>query len=219
MTENRPKLLDLFCGAGGASMGYYRAGFEVEGVDIKPQPHYPFKFYQVDALAFPLDGYDVYHASPPCQAFSRAFSMLIGHRKEHPKLIGTTRELLLETSKPFVIENVVGAPLYNYIQLDGTMFGSEYKKTRLFELHGFDILLLPMKAENTRGWIKSGRLVGMMQHSCYPNERVKRQELATAYGIDWMPNRQLLRDAIPPAYTEYIGKYLMETVKANHDRE
>ncbi len=208
----KPRLLDLFCGAGGAAMGYYRAGFEVVGVDIKPQPRYPFEFHQADALAFPLEGYDAYHASPPCQAFSRAFSMLVGHRKEHPKLIEGIRQRLLETEKPFVIENVVGAPLFNYISLDGTMFGGEYKKTRNFELHGFEILLLPMKAENTRGWIKSGRLVGMMQHTCYPNERVKKEHLATAYGVGWMPNRQLLRDAIPPAYTEYIGKYLMQAV-------
>ncbi len=210
----KPKLLDLFCGAGGASMGYHRAGFEVEGVDSKPQPHYPFKFYQADALEFPLDGYDAYHASPPCQAFSRAFSMLVGHRKKHPRLIEATRDKLLSTGKPFIIENVVGSPLQNYIQLEGTMFGLEVKKVRNFELHGFEILLLPSKPDNTRGWIKSGRLVGMMQHSNYPNERVRREDLAVAYGIDWMPNRQLLRDAIPPAYTEYIGKYLFEYIKS-----
>lgn len=193
-------------------MGYYRAGFEVVGVDIKPQRHYPFEFHQADAMEYPLDGYDCYHASPPCQGYSRAFSMLIGHRKEHPLLIEDTRDMLLQTGKPFVIENVVGAPLKNYIQLDGTMFGREYKKTRNFELHGFEILLLPMKAENTRGWIKSGRLVGMMQHTAYPKERVKKEHLVAAYGIDWMPNRQLLRDAIPPAYTEYIGRYLIQTL-------
>jgi len=208
----KPRLLDLFCGAGGAAMGYYRAGFEVVGVDIKPQPHYPFEFHQADALTYPLEGFDAYHASPPCQAYSRAFSMLVGHRKEHPDLIAKTREYLSLTGKPFVIENVPNSPMHNYIQLEGTMFGLEVKKVRNFELHGFEILLLPAKPDNTRGWIKSGRLVGLMQHTCYPQERVNRQELATAYGIDWMPNIQLLREAIPPAYTEYIGKYLMKAV-------
>ena len=209
----KPRLLDLFCGAGGATKGYQRAGFYVVGVDIKPQPHYcGDEFHQADALMFPLEGYDAYHASPPCQAFSRAFSMLIGYRKDHPMLIEDTRERLLQTDKPFVIENVPGSPLANYIKLEGTMFGLEVKKVRHFELHGFDILLLPAKPDNTRGWIKSGRLVGMMQHSCYPNERTRREDLATAYEIDWMPNRQLLREAIPPAYTEYIGRELMKVL-------
>jgi len=83
-------------------MGYYRAGFEVEGVDIKPQPHYPFKFYLADALEFPLEGYDAYHASPPCQKWSKAFSQLVGYRKEHPDLIGDTRVRLLAATKPFI---------------------------------------------------------------------------------------------------------------------
>ncbi|KKL71286.1 hypothetical protein LCGC14_2096410 [marine sediment metagenome] len=212
----KPKLLDLFCGAGGASMGYHRAGFEVEGVDNKSQPHYPFKFYQVDALEFPLEGYDAYHASPPCQAYSKAFSMLIGHRKEHPDLVADTRNYLSVTGKPYVIENVVGAPMENYIQLEGTMFGLEVKKVRNFELHGFEILLLPAKPDNTRGWIKNGRLVGMMGHTCYPKERVSRQELETAYEINWGLSRHELRQAIPPAYTEYIGKELIKQMEAVH---
>jgi DNA (cytosine-5)-methyltransferase 1 len=209
----KPKLLDLFCGAGGCSMGYSRAGFDVTGVDIKPQPHYPFRFIQADALTFPLEGYDCYHASPPCQAYTRAFSPIIGHRKEHPDLVSKMRELLIKTKLPFVIENVVGAPLENYIVLDGTMFGLETKKERWFELHGVDILLLPQKYENTLGMVKSGKLVGSMQHTCYPKEiRQNRENLSTAYGIDWFMTRHELRQAIPPAYTEFIGKYLMKEV-------
>ena len=209
----RPALLDLFAGGGGAAMGYYLAGFRVVGIDNRLQPHYPFEFYQANALEFPLGGYDAYHASPPCQGYSRAFSMLVGHRKSHPLLIKPIRERLIQTGKPFVIENVVGSETEDYIQLEGTMFGLEVKKVRNFELHGFDILLLPAKPDNTRGWIKNGRLVGMMQHTNYPKERVSRQELATAYGIDWCSNRQELRDAIPPAYTEYIGKYLLKALE------
>jgi DNA (cytosine-5)-methyltransferase 1 len=139
-------------------------GFEVVGVDIKPQPHYPFEFHLGDALTYPLEGFDAYHASPPCQAYSKAFSQLIGHRKQHPDLVAPTRDYLNKTGKPFVIENVVGAPMANYIQLEGTMFGLKVKKVRNFELHGFEILLLPSKFDNTRGWIKDGKLVGIVQH-------------------------------------------------------
>ena len=193
-------------------MGYHRAGFEVEGVDIKPQPHYPFKFYQADALEFPLEGYDAYHASPPCQRWSRAISQLIGHRKEHPDLLTPTRDILLQANKPFVIENVVGSPLENYIQLEGTMFGLRVKKVRNFELHGFEIWFLPGKFLNTRGMIKAGKLVGIVQHSCYPNEKVKREHLAVAYEMEWNCTRHELRQAIPPAYTEYIGGYLLKAL-------
>ncbi len=209
----KPRLLDLFCGTGGTSMGYNRAGFEVVGVDIKPQPHYPFEFHQADALTYPLEGFDAYHASPPCQAYSKAFSQLIGHRKEHPDLLQPTRDYLKTTGKPFVIENVVGSPMQNYIQLEGTMFGLKVKKVRNFELHGFEIILLPSKPDNTRGWIKDGKLVGLVQHSCYPNERVKREDLAVAYDMNWGCSRQELREAIPPAYTEYIGKYLLQALQ------
>ena len=110
----KPKLLDLFCGAGGAAMGYHRAGFEVVGVDIKPQPHYPFEFHQADALEYPLEGFDVYHASPPCQGYSphtknnsKWVSYSLG--KQTPKLIKVVKELLQGAGKPLVIENVMGS--------------------------------------------------------------------------------------------------------------
>ena len=110
----KPRLLDLFCGAGGCSMGYHRAGFEVVGVDNKPQKNYPFEFHQADAMTFPLDGFDVIHASPPCQAYSvtRALS-----RKKHPQLIEKIRSRLIENRKPFLIEKVPGSPLRNPIVL------------------------------------------------------------------------------------------------------
>jgi len=208
----KPRLLDLFCGAGGASMGYHRAGFEVEGVDIKPQPHYPFKFYQADALEFPLDGYDAYHASPPCQKFSSCVNPL--GRAGHLDLIEPTRRMLELTGKPFVIENVPGAPLENYIEIDGTMVGIKTIKNRWFELHGFEILLLPTKW-NARGKVKASEFAGIMRHGKNSGELTKREHLATAYEIDWGMNRHELREAIPPAYTEYIGKYLIRIINSN----
>ena len=106
----KPKLLDLFCGAGGASMGYYRAGFEVVGVDNKPQPHYPFKFYQADALEFPLDGYDAYHASPPCQGYSSTkYITDVLSKNVNPLLIDDVRQRLKDTGNPYVIENVMNS--------------------------------------------------------------------------------------------------------------
>src|SRR5271157_4335910 len=105
-----PKLLDLFCGAGGASEGYHRAGFEVVGVDINPQPHYPFKFIQADAMTFPLDGYDVIHASPPCQAYTVAGYNERARGKIYPDLLDAIRQRLIENAKPWIIENVPGSP-------------------------------------------------------------------------------------------------------------
>lgn len=122
----KPKLLDLFCGAGGAAMGYHRAGFEVTGIDINPQPHYPFKFIQADAMTYPLGGFDCYHASPPCQRYSILTRGLHQDRIEnYPDLIAPIRDRLLHTGKPYVIENVEGARklLINPVKLCGTMFG------------------------------------------------------------------------------------------------
>ena len=207
----KPKLLDLFCGAGGASMGYHRAGFEVEGVDIKPQPHYPFKFYQADALEFPLDGYDVYHASPPCQSYS--ISRYMQGTKGSGKYIEDTRLALVKTGKPFVIENVPGSPLENPIELSGMSFGLKIIRRRLFELYGFEILLIPSPHQ-----VKNYRAEGYVPY--HHGTSVKRGHLPNiwtklrlqeAMGIDWMTIKELTQ-AIPPAYTEYIGKYLMQAI-------
>src|SRR5512138_3019508 len=105
------RLLDLFCGAGGAAMGYYRAGFtEIVGVDIKPQPRYPFTFVQADALTYSIDGFDVIHASPPCQAYSIASACRKGLADTHPQLISDVRRLLRDRGLPYIIENVTRAP-------------------------------------------------------------------------------------------------------------
>src|SRR3989304_1640190 len=110
MELKKPRLLDLFCGAGGAAMGYHRAGFEVVGVDINPQKHYPFEFHQADAMTYPLDGFDAIHASPPCQHYSVTKSAPNCDGSKHPDLLPSTRARLLKQKAPWVVENVVGAP-------------------------------------------------------------------------------------------------------------
>lgn len=137
---DKPRLLDLFCGAGGCSEGYVRAGFEVTGVDIMPQKSYPYRFVQADALDYVKHlghFYDAIHASPPCQAFSVLKNMR--HSKKHPNLVPQTRAALIQSGKPYVIENVPGAPLRADIMLCGTMFGlktpcgAELRRHRIFE--------------------------------------------------------------------------------------
>lgn len=135
----RPLALDLFCGVGGASMGLHRAGFEVVGIDMKPQPRYPFRFIQADSLKPPVDlmRFDLIWASPPCQAFSSMSNRwrVKGHKQTAPDLIPQTRELLEQSGKNYIIENVTGAKksLRNPIRLHGGMFGLSVDRQRLFE--------------------------------------------------------------------------------------
>ena len=207
----KPKLLDLFCGAGGAAMGYYRAGFEVVGVDIEPQPHFPFEFHQADALTYPLSGFDAYHASPPCQSYSVSQHML--GTKGSPKYIEPVREALEDTRKPFVIENVPGSPLENPIELSGMSFGLNIIRRRLFELHGFEILFIPSPHQ-----VRNYRAEGYLPYHHGTSEKRghlpniwTKPRLQGAMEIDWMSIKEMTQ-AIPPAYTEYIGQYLMKVV-------
>jgi len=193
-------------------MGYHRAGFEVVGVDIKPQPHYPFEFHQADALEYPLNGFDAYHASPPCQEYSTSFNTMSRYSKNrYPKLLQDVRDMF--SGKHFVIENVVGAK-YKPKQKDGlqahylcgTMFGAEYHRHRLFETSFF--WLSPGKC---RGKVKAGYGTGIRNRTmtlCH-NSKAIVEAAAQQFEIDWM-TRGELTEAIPPVYTEYIGKYLME---------
>lgn len=228
----KPKLLDLFSGAGGASMGYYRAGFDVEGVDIKPQPHYPFKFHLADALTYLLDDFDCYHASPPCQRYS---TMTNGRWKDrlmgHPDLISPVRERLKTTGKPYVIENVEGAAklLINPVKLCGTMFGlgtkegNQLRRHRYFECSGFSVPALTCKHNNGSaigvyggGQNPSRRkpaTIGVWGHAGGSSSRDGLVQFGTdarreAMGIDWMSGKELSQ-AIPPDYTYYIGLYLL----------
>lgn len=207
------KLLDLFCKAGGAAMGYYRAGFtEIVGIDIEPQPRYPFTFIQADALRPPVDlsYFDVVHASPPCQRYTMAQNAA-KNAAAHPDLIPPTREMLIASGRPYVIENVVGAPLLNPATLCGLAFGLKVKRHRLFETP-FLLLAPPCPSHDQDYFVIFG-------HECR-NRRSgdaagRKNKIATgraAMGIDWM-TRGELSEAIPPAYTEWIGKQLIEAIK------
>ena len=208
------RLLDTFCGAGGAGMGYHQAGFEVVGVDIKPQPRYPFKFVQADALEYIADHgheFDVIHASPPCQAYSVTYSI---SNKNHPDLVDETREILQKTGKTFVIENVLGAPLINPLMLCGSMFkGVRVYRHRLFECQP-PIYFAPMACNHSytlpasKGEYHS--LNGYDFITCVGNN-FEASSGRVAMGIDWMTRAELAQ-AIPPAYTKWIGEQLRELV-------
>ena len=207
-----PRLLDLFCGAGGAAMGYHRAGFEVIGVDINPQPRFPFEFHQADALTYPLDGFDVIHASPPCQAYC-SLSTKDGR---HPMLIEPTRERLETSVLPYVIENVVGAPISGHVMLCGSMFGLHVRRHRYFELGGGVPFMLQSSCEHAaQGTIRA--YYGNSGHMAWKGSRgteLYRGTVAKApadMGIDWMTWDEL-REAIPPAYTEWIGRQLLPII-------
>ena len=200
------KLLDLFCCEGGAAMGYIRAGFEIFGVDIEPQPRYPFEFVQADALEYLQQHgheFDAIHASPPCQGYSMTKDL---SGREHPMLIEQVRELLQASGKPYVIENVLGAPLNNPVLLRGEMFGLMTRRPRLFEC-SFDVpfMLIPQVPYKN---VKMGRrpkddeMIQVVGH--FSDIGAARR----AMGIDWM-SAYWLAQAIPPAYTEFIGGHLM----------
>ncbi len=234
-----PILLDLFCGAGGVAMGYHRAGFEVIGVDINPQPNYPFEFIQSDWRE-PLnylpglweqDGIQyAIHASPPCQRYS-TMTKKWNRQDEHPDLVEPVREALKEIGCHYVIENVEGAPLINAVMLCGSMFGlgikpkfisrsnggvsfekSQYlKKHRLFETT-FD-LWPPASCAHI------GRAVAVYGHSGGSSKRdgIKFGGIDTwkeAMQIDWMTGDELA-EAIPPAYTEFIGRHLLAALQSS----
>ena len=212
----RPRLLDLFCGAGGAAMGYHRAGFTVVGVDIKPQPRYPFTFVQADATTYPLAGFDAVHASPPCQGYLNEHFRVTpsGHvRKDHPKLIGIMRERLRANGRPYVIENIESAitEMHGPMMLCGTMFGLPLRRHRLFES---SILLMTLRCRHltepkypTQFRPKNGQNPLACHVQVYGNSKGSHL-WPDAMGIDWM-RREELAQAIPPAYTEYIGRQLL----------
>jgi DNA (cytosine-5)-methyltransferase 1 len=206
----KPRLLDLFCGAGGASVGYHKAGFDVWGVDVNPQPNYPFPFCQADALTFPLDGFDVVHASPPCQAYSTTRTM---HSNKHPELIEAIRNRLLSSGLLYVIENVPGAPLSNPIILCGEMFGLRVIRHRLFEcsLSVSQPKHLTHRKEGRYGydhgkWNRDGYYLGVYGHG---GGKGTTSQWGNAMGIGHHMTRLEMAQAIPPAYTEYIGRQML----------
>lgn len=225
----KPKLLDLFCKAGGCSAGYAKAGFEVVGVDINPQPNYPYEFIQADALEILKDEefvsqFSAIAASPPCQAHSKARGLSEarngGKYGDHLDLIPATRELLEKTGKPYIIENVAGAPLINPIKLFGSQFKTLYtQRERWFESN--ILLKEPDQERRKMKTLSAGNGIGedgSISICGSGGVRGLNSKQITLYwgfamgGIDWM-NRAELAEAIPPAYTEFLGKQLIEYIK------
>lgn len=208
----KPLLLDLFCGAGGCAKGYADAGFSIIGVDREPQKRYPYTFVQMNVFdymrtfkqAHAVLGFSAVHASPPCQKYSMATGA--GHRYKHPDFIPPLRKLLLNTGLPYVIENVPGAPLLSKktITLCGTMFGLGVFRHRLFESHP---RLYAPKHSTHIGYIGDGRYC-TVTGGCTGGRLPLCKE---AMGIEWMTRKELVQ-AIPPTYTEYIGKQLLNTI-------
>jgi DNA (cytosine-5)-methyltransferase 1 len=244
----RPRLLDLFCGAGGAAVGYHRAGFDVVGVDIEPQPHYPFEFFQVDALevlrwwhlrryeALMDHGFAAIHASPPCQAFTQ---MSAKHRgkgglaDQRVDLLTPTLEFLRPMDIPWVVENVQGSvpPLRPILKLHGGMFGLGVHRPRLFESNV--MLLAPRMPEckepvgvygnapDSRAlWVRKNpryRNNGNWRTAANPKKSVLRAPSNLAHaqeamGMDWA-DWHGTKEAIPPAYTEFIGTQLLAALR------
>ena len=209
---SKPRLLDLFCKAGGGSVGYHTAGFEVVGVDIKKQKRYPYEFIQADALDIFKDkdfmnSFDAIAASPPCQTHSITQHLRNAQGKSTDKvdLIPQTREALIATGKPYIIENVPGAPLINPVQVCGSAFGLKVRRHRRFESN---VKLVGTICKHK----EQGRPVGV--YGSMKDEIPKGgktatsiEEAKTAMGIDWMLWGELV-EAIPPLYTMFLGQQL-----------
>lgn len=192
-------------------MGYFRAGFHVTGVDLDPQPNYPFRFIQASALEVLADRkfvaqFDAIHASPPCQGYSNAQRI---QGRAHPMLIEPLRELLIETGLPYVIENVPGAPLRDPVLLCGAMFGLRLYRHRLFEA-SFP-LAAPEHPAHLAPQVKMGRKPKAHEMLQPVGNFSGVAEAREAMGMPWA-NRDGLREAIPPAYTEHIGRQLLDAI-------
>jgi len=209
------KALDLFCGAGGISMGLHLAGFEVTGVDLSPQPHYPFTFLQGDALEADLTGYDLVCASPPCQRHS-----CLQHRTglDYECFIERTRQKLKAWGGSYIIENVVGAPLINPVRLCGSAFGIGVRRHRIFESNRpivgvtcrHDLQPEPLDVTGTGSRRKGDRMDGKGGNSRKPRNL---QEARDAMGMQWAP-RIGISQAIPPAFSEYLGLQIIDMLRS-----
>jgi DNA (cytosine-5)-methyltransferase 1 len=212
----RPRLLDLCCGAGGAAMGYHRAGFDVVGIDKDDQPHYPFEFHRDDALEFLSrisGGFDAVHASWPCQGFTAYRRRGNGVGDGYPDLVTPGRKLLEASGLPWVMENVRGSPVRPTVHLCGSSFGLDVQRHRWFEtnipmmsppcVHGIWKPRFPCATNRTN-------LRRTVEIGVY---RIPLAVQRAAMGIEWMTLDELT-EAIPPAYTEYIGSELADHLAA-----
>jgi len=199
-------------------MGLYRAGFEVIGIDIEPQPHYPFEFHQADAFKYPLEGFNAYWASPVCKGGSIASSCRPGLKEKYTEQITPIRQRLLKTGKPYIIENVKGYRhlLQNPIMLCGTMFGLKVIRHRYFECSfSVNTLLPPCACKGAAGYTAASdgfssfangaKLISVAGHN------FSVEDAKVAMRIDWM-NQGELSQAIPPIMAEFLGKYMMQAV-------
>lgn len=217
----RPVLLDAYCCIGGASMGYYRAGFDVVGVDKIPQPDYPFEMHVGDAVDFIRahgDEFDAIAASPPCQASAGPTTGTNAARnadigREHPQLIPATRDALNASGRPWVMENVVGSELRRDLTLCGLMFGLPIFRHRYFELGRWLALAIPHPSHHghrVRGWRHGvdhpGDILAIYGDG---GGKATTDECREGLGIDWSTDRERLVEAIPPSYTEFIGEQLV----------
>lgn len=220
----RPRLLDLFCGAGGCSVGYHRAGFEVVGVDIEPHPDYPFTLHVADATkimcdtAF-LDQFEVVHGSPPCPRYSVAGSIGSYDPASKPDLVPAFRHAMRSWGGMWVMENVPGAPMPDAVTLCGWAMGLRHiKRHRLFE--SSEYLMAPGCA------CPVGDTVSVFGHSGEDRRKSTRaehgnvrkhlpiSEVRRLMGVEWMTRREDVADAIPPAYTQFIGEQLISYLEA-----
>lgn len=224
----RPRLLDLFCGAGGCSVGYHRAGFDVVGVDHEPHPDYPFLFMEEDAMDVLADTdflgrFDVVHASPPCPRYSAA-SVVHGNALDHPDLVPPTRQALRAWGGPYVIENVPGAPLDHPLLICGWAMGYRHlRRHRLFESplplmspgclcpHGDSVSVFGHSGDDRRKATIAAR-TGTPDR----NGRIRTRahlpiaQVKELMGVEWMTNRADVADAIPPGYTHYLGEQVID---------
>jgi DNA (cytosine-5)-methyltransferase 1 len=210
----RPRLLDLFCCAGGCSTGYARAGFDVDGVDLAPQPDYPFRFHRANALRYPLTGYQAIAASPPCKvhtALRHTVDVDAALFDVHEDLIGPIRDRLIDAGVPYVIENVVGAPLIDPAVYCGSSFGLAVRRHRLFETN-WHLVAPPCdhaaQPEVLGVYGTGGADAGRAARGGGGGRKVSGADAAAALGIDWTTDQRRLSQAIPPAYTEHIGRQL-----------
>lgn len=220
-----PKLLDLYCGAGGGAVGYHEAGFdEIIGVDKVNQPNYPFEHVLMDVFVYleneDLSSFDVIHASPPCQAYSATRHLTT---VKHSDRLAELRDLLIATGKPYVIENVVGAPLRRPIMLCGTMFPPlRVIRHRLFESN---IKLVAPRHEEIHPAVvtrnKGRKGYGLDEWTDFVTvaggRNCSNAAALNAMGIDWYMTGYEVSQAIPPPYTKYIGEQLIEHLKAENE--
>lgn len=225
LRNGKPRLLDAFCGLGGATRGYQEAGFFVLGVDHKPQPDYcGDEFIQADAIKWMIKNrrkFDAVHASPPCQNYSL---LTLGNRGKglfdnHVDMIIPTRRALMRTEKPWVMENVPQAPMRKDLELCGLMFDLNLFRHRIFELHGFTVpqpAHVPHGDRRVKGWrhgvLQDGDIMGVYGSGGMKGDLPQWQE---AMGIHWSRSWRGLSEAIPPAYTRLIGSEMIKLFLAD----